>query len=190
MSNNKNVNGGKGFPVYITDPSGRLNISSFAFPFTPTITVNSSTNYSGYDLTHSNFQQRAFQMSNNTEISLVAPVVARSVAEADSIITAAQFFRSAMKMGFGESDPLKGFPPPILRLYAYGHFVNVPVVIRDFTHNLDNDVDYVSASGDMSIPISSTFVLSLSTTYSPNNVRDNFSVSDYASGNLRNKGYI
>lgn len=190
MSNKQNVNGGKGFPVYISDPSGRLNVLSFAFPFTPTITVNSSTNYSGYDLTHTNFQQRSFQIANNTEISLVAPVIARSVREADSIITGAQFFRSAMKMGFGDDDPLKGFPPPILRLYAYGHFVNVPVVIRDFTHNLDNDVDYVQASGGITLPISSTFVLSLATTYSPKNVRDNFTIDKYASGKLRNKGYI
>ena len=185
----RNIYSDPQFPVYITDPSGRLALGSFYFPFTPTITVNSSTGYSGYDLTHTNFQQRAFSMSNNTEISLVAPVVARDPVEAFAVDRGARFFRAAMKMGFGDNDELKGFPPPILRLNAYGHFKNVPVLIRDFTHNLDNDVDYVESLG-MRMPISSTFVLSLATTYSPKNVRENFTINDYASGNLRNKGYI
>ena len=64
--------------VFITDPSGRLGSSgmtTFNFPYTPTVTSISSANYSSYDPAHSNFQQRAFEMSANTELTLAAPIV-------------------------------------------------------------------------------------------------------------------
>ena len=54
--------------VFITDPSGRLapsGMREFNFPYTPTVTSIASSNYSSYDLTHSNFQQRAFDMAAN-----------------------------------------------------------------------------------------------------------------------------
>jgi len=34
------------------------------------------------------------------------------------------------------------------------------------------------------------FVLTLSTTYAPKDVRENFSVKDYLAGNLKDKGYV
>ena len=58
-------------PVQIRDPSGRLGASGLAtlnFPYTPTISVITSTGYSSYDLSHTNFQQRAFDMASNTVI--------------------------------------------------------------------------------------------------------------------------
>ena len=52
-------------PVNISDPSGRLSVegdgmSSFNFPYTPTITNMSNANYTQVSPTHSNFQQQFF----------------------------------------------------------------------------------------------------------------------------------
>ena len=72
-------------PVYITDPSGRLTSSGLRtvqFPYTPTISVITQTGYSSYDLAHSNFQQRAFEMASNTEFNMAAPIIIRSQEEA------------------------------------------------------------------------------------------------------------
>ena len=68
-------------PVYITDPSGRLSASGLGtvqFPYTPTLSVITQTGYQSYDLTHSNFQQRAFEMASNTEFNMAAPIIIRS----------------------------------------------------------------------------------------------------------------
>ena len=178
--------------VYIADPSGRLatsGISQFHFPYTPTITSISSANYSSYDPTHSNFQQRAFEMSANTELTIAAPIVIENEDEAITILNAMQFFRGAMKMNFGKTDPSRGLPPPILRFYANNVYKNVPVLIRDFTYNMDADVDYIEF-GEHRLPVVSNFVLSLTTTYSPKSVRDNFTLDNYLSGNLRSDGYV
>jgi len=178
--------------VFITDPSGRLGSSgmtTFNFPYTPTVTSISSANYSSYDPAHSNFQQRAFEMSANTELTLAAPIVIENEEQARHILAGMQYFRGAMKMNFGKNDPDKGLPPPVLRFTAHGVYKNVPVLIRDFTYNLDADVDYIEVD-DFRLPVTSTFVLSMTTTYSPKNVRENFTIGSYLSGGLRSSGYV
>ena len=180
-------------PVYITDPSGRLSASGLGtiqFPYTPTLSVITQTGYQSYDLTHSNFQQRAFEMASNTEFNMAAPIIIRSEEEAQSVLKMGQFLRGALKMNFGWRDEDAGLPPPVLRLYAHGIYTNVPILVRDFTWNLDQDVDYIKVASGERVPVQQTFVLSLTTTYSPKNVRDNFTMNDFLSGKLKSKGYI
>ena len=93
-------------------------------------------------------------------------------------------------MNFGWRDEDAGLPPPVLRLYAHGIYTNVPILVRDFTWNLDQDVDYIKLTTGERLPVQQTFVLSLTTTYSPKNVRDNFTMNDFLSGKLKSKGYI
>ena len=202
-------------PVYLEEPSGRYNNildkvkfddnpNAYArkntptrlnFPFTPTISVIQSANYSSYDLTHSNFQQRAFDSHTNMELNITAPMIVRSEEEALYVYNAALFIRSVMKMTWLKDDE-PGMPPPILRFNSHGIYENVPCMIRDFTWNLDSDIDYVeipdpkNSKKIIRIPVQNMFVLSLSTTYSPKSVRENFSVKDYLAGNLKDQGYV
>ena len=165
------------------------------FPFTPTISVIQSANYSSYDVTHSNFQQRAFDSHTNMELNITAPMIVRSEEEALYVYNAALFIRSVMKMTWLKDDE-PGMPPPILRFNSHGIYENVPCMIRDFTWNLDSDIDYVeipdpkNSKKIIRIPVQNMFVLSLSTTYSPKSVRENFSVKDYLAGNLKDQGYV
>ena len=181
-------------PVYITDPSGRLmssGLKTVQFPYTPTISVITQTGYSSYDLAHSNYQQRAFEMASNTEFNMAAPIIIRSEEEARAVLMMGQYFRGALKMNFGKRETNPGLPPPVLRFYAHGIYENVPILIRDFTWNLDQDVDYITLEGTGErVPVQQTFVLSLTTTYSPKNVRENFTMNDFLSGKLKSKGYI
>ena len=195
-------------PVYLEEPSGRYgniltnknasigpagrygNTSArLNFPCTPTISIISSANYSEYGLTHANFQQRAFDSHSNMDLNITAPMIVRSEEEAEYVYNAALWIRGMMKMQWlRDNDP--GMPPPILRFNAHGIYENVPCVISDFTWNLDQDIDYVETASGMRVPVTNMFVLSLSTTYSPKSIRENFSVRDYLAGNLKDKGYV
>lgn len=187
-------------PVYIEDPSGRFdNIltndvayrqsnTRINFPFTPTISIIQSANYNSYEFDHSNFQQRAFVSHSNMDINLTAPMLVRSEEEAEYVNNAARWLRSTMKMEWA-NDKNPGQPPPILRFFGHGIYDNVPCVIRDFTWNLDSDIDYIETNG-MRVPVMNTFVISLSVSHSPKGIRENFSVKDYLSGNLKDKGYV
>jgi hypothetical protein len=124
-------------------------------------------------------------------------MVVRNAEEAEYVYHAAMFLRGAMKMSFGQ-DATPGLPPPVLRLYAHGIYENLPCQIRDFTWNLDSDMDYIETTIkdgkgddiDIRIPVMNMFVFSLQSTYSPKSVRENFSVEDYLSGKLRSQGYV
>jgi len=205
-------------PVYLEDPSGRFdnilpNIESSStsseysegprsssaiemknqktrlnFPFTPTISVIQSANYNSYDFDHSNFQQRAFVNHSNMDLNITAPMLVRSEAEAEYVYNASVWLRSTMKMQWAR-DKNPGQPPPILRFFGHGIYNNVPCVVRDFTWNLDSDIDYVETNG-IRIPVMNMFVLSLTVSYSPKSIRDKFSVQDYLAGNLKDEGYV
>ncbi len=213
-------------PVYLEDPSGRFDnilpntvasldkmrdyegpqgryvkkmknqTTRLNFPYTPTTSIINSANYSSYDLTHSNFQQRAFDSHMNMEINITAPMIVRSEEEALYVYKAATWIRSTMKMSW-KNDVDPGMPPPILRFNAHGIYEDVPCVVRDFTWNLDSDIDYIEIQDPtsdkfkiMRVPVTNMFVLTLSVTYSPKSIRDNFSVKDYLTGNLKDKGYV
>ena len=158
------------------------------FPFTPTISVIQSANYNSYDFDHSNFQQRAFQSHTNMELNVTAPMLVRSDEEAEYVYKASRWLRSTMKMEWAR-DKNPGQPPPILRFNSHGIYNNVPCVVRDFTWNLDSDIDYVETNG-MRVPVMNMFVLSLTVSYSPKSIRENFSVRDYLAGNLKDQGYV
>ena len=213
-------------PVYLEDPSGRFDnilpntvasldkmrdyedpqgryakkmknqTTRLNFPYTPTTSIINSANYSSYDLTHSNFQQRAFDSHMNMEINITAPMIVRSEEEALYVYKAATWIRSTMKMSW-KNDVDPGMPPPILRFNAHGIYDDVPCVVRDFTWNLDSDIDYIEIQDPtsdkfkiMRVPVTNMFVLTLSVTYSPKSIRKHFSVKDYLTGNLKDKGYV
>jgi len=174
--------GGPTLKDYDLGPT-RLN-----FPFTPTISVIQSATYNSYDFDHSNFQQRAFVNHTNMDLNITAPMIVRSEEEAEYVYNASTWIRRTMKMQWANDDN-PGQPPPILRFNAHGIYDNVPCVVRDFTWNLDSDIDYVECNG-MRVPVMNMFVLSLTVSYSPKNIRENFSVKDYLSGNLKDEGYV
>ena len=138
-------------PVNIIDPSGRLKesgITKFYFPYTPTISNIINTNYSQAATTHSNFQQAFFESSSNASFSVTAPILIENKTQASYILQALDFFRGSMKMRFGKMDKNRGLPPPVLRFNAHGIFQNVPVVLTDFTYNLDADVSYIEIENE------------------------------------------
>lgn len=190
-------------PVFIEDPSGRLKakkvsddgIGRFDFPYTPTISGIINTNYNIAATTHSNYQQAFFESAANASFSVAAPIVIENEEQGRHIIKALDFFRGSMKMRFGLNDDERGLPPPVLRFNAHGVYVNVPVIITDFTYNLDADMSYIDVDSlddetSVRLPVSSTFVMTLQTTYSPKNVRDNFTLDAYLSGQLKGRGYV
>ena len=157
------------------------NATVLNFPFTPTISVIQSANYNQYDFDHSNFQQRTFVSHAKMDLNLTAPMLVRSEEEAEYVYNAAVWLRSTMKMSW-KNDDNPGMPPPILRFYSHGIYENVPCVVRDFTWNLDSDIDYVETKSGMRVPVMNTFVLSLSVTHSPRSIRE-FSVKDFLAEN-------
>jgi len=142
--------------VRLTIPGGTIFDSSsifaplksaggLVFPYTPQINIGSSAKYSPIDPIHNNYPFQAYQNSAPDAITITAPMHVEDAVQAQYWIAAMHFLRSVTKMFSGDSSPA-GNPPPILSLNGYGEYVfkNVPVVVTNFSVQLDASSDYIS----------------------------------------------
>lgn len=196
--------------VRITDPSGifvnsanpllkELVISNgVLFPYTPTIDVNHTANYTSESLTHSNYHYHFYQNSSVEDITIRATFVAKNENFARYILAVQHFFRSVTKMFYGR-DAIAGTPPPVLKLLGYGDYQfgntggGVPIVISSFSSSYPNDVDYISTSINGSstmVPVMQEMSITCKPIYSRNSITREFGLTDFAAGKLLTKGFI
>lgn len=186
---------------YLNDNPGiltpLLNTKGVIFPYTPQIQMNYQNTYANVPVTHSINSVQSYQNSDVSSISITATFTAQTAFEAQYVLAAVHFFKSASKMFFGGSDATAeasarvGSPPPILFLNGLGqhYFPNVPVILTGFTHSIPDDVDFIAAYEQnltkqiTQIPTVSTMALTLIPQYSRTTLRK-FNLDDFARGNL------
>lgn len=115
------------------------------FPYMPDIQTSYNANYDTTDLTHSNYRGYFYKNSYVGDINITGVFTAQNTAEANYLLAVIHFFRTATKMFYGQNDSFRGAPPPLVYLFGLGQyqFNAHPCVIRSFTYNLPNDVDYI-----------------------------------------------
>jgi len=166
------------------------------FPYTPTISYDSSASYGNSNPLHSNYTQYFFKNSSVSAITLSGKFTVQNENEANIWLSIVQLGRILTKMPFGtDTKFLAGSAPPVLRLNGYGTYVfeNVPVSVTSFKFDLPEGVDYIYNSGsgfkDSMAPVVSTISFTLIPMYSRQEIRD-FSVDKWVSGGLDKKGYL
>lgn len=137
------------WPSFRTSPvlAPLKDAGGLIFPYTPQIQIQQSTTYQAVSPVHNNYSFNAYKNSDPGSITITAPMYCEDSEQALYWIAALHYLRSASKM-FSGNDPKAGNPPPIVKLNGYGNYVfrNVPVVITNFSLNLDKDVDYISCN--------------------------------------------
>ena len=172
-----------------------IDTNGILFPYTPTISVSHTAQYTGAHPTHSNYVQHSYNASSVDAISIDGYFTANNADEARYVFAVLHFLRSAYKMFFG-NDGLKGTPPPVLRLSGYGPFNynSVPVVLSNFTEIMSADRDYIevplasapdSATKTM-IPTFMNMTMTLNPIYSKAQL-SRFKLEDFAKGGLIGK---
>ena len=117
------------------------------FPYTPSIQMTYMADYQSTAPTHSNFPSRFYSSSEVRDVQINGTFTAQSTAEADYMMAAIHFFRSATKMFYGQ-DANAGQPPPLVQCTGLGphQFNGHKAVIQQFNYTLPEDVDYVRTS--------------------------------------------
>jgi hypothetical protein len=111
-------------------------------------------------------------------------------------IAATTFFKTATKMFFGQGE-FAGNPPLICNLTGYGSsvFDKVPVIIKSFSVDLKEDVNYIRCNTfgtNTWVPALSTITVTVTPVYNRQRLRK-FNLQDYARGKLAGStdvGYI
>lgn len=170
------------------------NFGGILFPYTPSISYDNQATYTPINPTHSNYTQFFFKNSNVGPISVSGKFTVQNESEAEILLSIQHLLRSLTKMRFG-ADANAGAPPPVCRLDAYGDMMlsNVPVVVSSFKIEYPDSVDYIAVKtgqyASSLVPTISTISLTLNLMYSRKEIRD-FSVDQWLSGKLSNKGYL
>jgi hypothetical protein len=172
------------------------NSGGVVWPYNPNITVSTKANYTAVDPVHSNYPFAAYKNSAVDDIQISGEFSCETEADAAYWIAATTFFKTATKMFFG-TGANAGSPPIICHLSGYGSsiFNNVPVIIKTFSVDLKDDVNYINCNSfgtNTWVPIMSTISVTVQPLYNRRNLR-NFSLEAYTSGQLTTPsgvGYI
>ena len=181
------------------------------WPLTPAVVIQHSANYNALAQTHSNYPFQAYQNSQVDSLNIIGEFPVQNADDAKHWVATINFLRTITKMYFGKEQALKGNPPPIMHLSGYGDhmFSKVPVIVNTFNVELRPGIDYISTRQNpdgystartrerMGLPEledSQTWAPTLSNisvlvtpVYSRNSIK-NFSLSEFARGELSGKG--
>ena len=118
--------------------------NSMVFPTTPQIMVSHVANYNSLTPLHTNYPYPVYQNSQVEDITITCEWPVENETDGRYWIGCVQFLRSITKMFYGTS-PNRGAPPPVVHLSGYGDFIfnRVPVVVKLFTLDLGDAVDYI-----------------------------------------------
>jgi len=167
------------------------------WPYLPSITVATKAEYTPINTTHNNYTNYAYKGSMVDDIQISGEFSCETASDAAYWIAATTFFKTATKMFFGQGE-LAGNPPIICILKGYGAsvFNNTPVIIKSFSVDLKDDVNYVKCEEFGSttwVPVLSTISVTVSPVYTRARMRK-FSLQDYSRGSLAGEkgrvGYI
>lgn len=173
----------------------------FVFPYTPTIIIQHSANYSNVAPIHNNYPFFAYQNSQVNELVIVGQFYVQNALEARYWTAALHYLRSITKMDFGDFG--SGEPPPIVKLNGYGDYVfnDLSCIVTTFTVDMPTEVDYIatgvkSPTGDPAdseyiswAPSESQFSISVQPIYSRKKQAE-FHYNSFIHGFLIDKGYV
>jgi len=172
------------------------NTGGVVWPYLPNITVSTKANYTTIDPSHGNYSFHAYKSSVVDDITIAGEFSCETETDAAYWIAATTFFKTATKMFFGQGE-FAGNPPLICNLTGYGAsiFDKVPVIVKSFSVDLKDDVNYVRCNTfgtNTWVPRMSTITVVVSPVYNRQRLRK-FNLQDYARGKTADPngvGYI
>tara|TARA_B100000809_G_scaffold264804_1_gene321692 strand:- start:1727 stop:2356 length:630 start_codon:yes stop_codon:yes gene_type:complete len=189
------------FPGYEAGPMKYIKKDrGVIFPYVPTLMMGHQANWGNHQPTHSNFSYKFFTNYSLQDFTVTGVFTASTAQEGRYMEGAMHFFKSAMKIGFGEFDDHRGVPPPVLEFSVWGPAIakRIPCVIGTFSYNIDGGTDYVwpissglePTTDDSMVPLQVTFIINLSPTYSTRSTRKTYTSKDFYNGKLLKQGYL
>lgn len=169
------------------------NTGGMIFPFTPTVNVAGTANYDEFQFTQSNYRQLVYKNSSPSTLTVTGKFIAQTDQEARYMLAVMHFLRSITKSYTGDSsvsDGTAGTPPPVL-LFDYNGtymFQDVPVIVKSYNIQLDDNVDYVPVkitdTNISYVPTLATISVELDYQYNPKKLRTQFNLASFKQGKM------
>lgn len=175
-----------------TDPGDwrvQIDASVFGkiiFPVLPNMTLSHKAEYNSTNLVHSNYSFMSYKNSSVDDITISCEWPVETHEDAEEWLDMVKLGRSLTKMFYGISANL-GNPPLICTLKGYSGgypatlLPDTPVVVKSFTVDLKDDVNYIAHAGVNYVPRLSNVSITVGVVYNRNSQRG-FNFDDYRSG--------
>ena len=115
------------------------------WPYTPSIQYAPEVSYETMQTVHTNQDFYVYSKTPSVTLTVSGDFTVQNQEEGQYALAVIHFLRTVTKMNFGDTDSLAGTPPPILLFNAYGPYVfkDVPVIVKGFSVEFPDTVDYV-----------------------------------------------
>lgn len=168
------------------------------FPYTPNIFLQGSVDYNEATQHGSNYPFYTYLNSRPASIPVQGKWTANTTEEAQYLLAVFHFLRSVTKAYYGDSAVQNGYygtPPPVLLFEYLGQFGfnKVPVIIKGYSFQLPDNVDYVPVRVDETItymPTETDIMIDMAPQYTYKKLRKRFDLDRFTSGQDYNKGFI
>lgn len=156
------------------------------FPVLPTMTLSHKAEYNTTSLVHSNYSFMSYKNSSVEDISISCEWPVETQDDAKEWLDMVKLGRALTKMFYGESTNL-GNPPLICTLKGYSGgypatlLPDTPVVIKSFTVDLKDDVNYIAYNGVDYVPRLSNITIVVGVIFNRNSQRA-FNYQEYRDG--------
>lgn len=188
------------------DGTGRSLLAPLAeagglvWQYTPQIFLSAMVNYNVQELVGSNYPINSYVSSTPPSFPVTADFTASNISEARYLLGVIHFLKAVTKAHFGDASIVSGAfgtpPPTLLFEYLGDHgFNKVPVVVRNYSVQYPDDVDYVPVQtgeeGEVTfVPTMTTITIDMLVNYTPHKVRKQFNIDTLRSGKGLKDGFV
>jgi len=179
-----------------------INSKGLVWQYTPQIFIAAGANYQSYELQGMNYPINAYQNSRPPELPISAEFTANNIEEARYLLAVMHFLKVITKSYAGDSAVsmgVAGTPPPVMLFEYLGEhgFNKVPVILKDYSIQYADDIDYVPVHYQMGgkktvtyVPSSAFITINLSVQYTPKKLRKQFDIRGLTTGAAYSDGFI
>lgn len=168
------------------------------FQYTPDILVSGAANWNATHGVGQNYPVYTYNNSTPPQLPITSTFTANTQDEARYMLAVIHWCRSITKSSFGNDDYAQGrygTPPPIV-LFEYlgtAGFNSVPIVVQSYSYTYPPDVDYVPVKIGSDItytPVKIQITLNTDVAFTPNTVRNAFSIESFVNGTAYGGGFV
>ena len=169
--------------------------------YTPQIFMSGMANYNSAELHGTNYPINTFINSTPPTFPVTGDFTANTIAEARYLMAVIHFLKCVTKAHFGDASVRSGAfgtPPPVLLFEYMGEngFKKVPVVVRTYSIQYPDNVDYVPVKGGSSeddvtfVPTVANITVDLLVNHTPHKIRKKFSIDSLRTGAGIKDGFV
>lgn len=179
-----------------------IDSGGLVWQYTPQIFVSAGANYQPHELQGTNYPINSYLYSRPPELPIASEFTANNIDEARYLLAVMTFLKVTTKSFAGESavaQGVAGTPPPVLLFEYLGEhgFNKVPVIIKDYSIQYGEDIDYVPVHYQMGgedtvtyVPTAALISINLSVNYTPQKLRKRYDITSLTTGQGYMDGFI